>query len=182
MDDKLDRKGLIIINGSMCFTDIEREELQQVFELNNMNILFLEQRGIQNSIFDGIEIILNNNLFNLVAGGLLMPAAYDALKKGLVFVIKKIKYSNAKILRANKDLEQTNIVIKIKTDNGEIIASINRELSEKEVEEYIQAMIAASKIIKGTDKKDYYYIIDKNTDDSLEILSLSSYLKKHNKI
>ena len=57
----------------MFFTPEEKTEMKQSFEENNIEIFFLEQRAIQNSIFDGIEIILNNNLFNMLVGGVLMP-------------------------------------------------------------------------------------------------------------
>ena len=61
------------MNGDMFFTPEEKTEMKQSFEENNIEIFFLEQRAIQNSIFDGIEIILNNNLFNMLVGGVLMP-------------------------------------------------------------------------------------------------------------
>jgi hypothetical protein len=148
-----------------------------------MEIFFIEQRGINNSIFDGIEIILNNNLFNMLVGGVLMPAAYDILKNSLVVIVKKIKNSNVKFLRANKDPEPINAVIKIKTDVGEIIASIDQELTPEEVEKYIEALIMAHKIASNTlDNKNQYFIVDKTSDGELEVLLLSEYLKKHNKI
>src|SRR5699024_12437056 len=103
---------------------------------NHIELYLLEERGNKNSIFDGIEIILNNNLFNMLVGGVLMPAAYDVLKNSLVIIVKKIRNSNVKLLRANKDPEPVNAVIKVKTDAGEIIASIDQELSSEEVETY----------------------------------------------
>jgi hypothetical protein len=167
----------------MCFTPEERKKLEESFEKNDMEIFFIEQRGINNSIFDGIEIILNNNLFNMLVGGVLMPAAYDILKNSLVVIVKKIKNSNVKFLRANKDPEPINAVIKIKTDVGEIIASIDQELTPEEVEKYIEALIMAHKIASNTlDNKNQYFIVDKTSDGELEVLLLSEYLKKHNKI
>lgn len=183
MEKMLNSNGMILINSYMCFTPEERKKLKQSFEKNDMEIFFIEQRGINNSIFDGIEIILNNNLFNMLVGGVLMPAAYDVLKNNLVDIIKKIKNSNVKFLRANKDPEPINAVIKIKTDVGEIIASIDQELSPEEVEKYIEALIMAHKIASNTlDNKNQYFIVDKASDGDLEVLLLSEYLKKHNKI
>lgn len=183
MEEMLNSNGLILINSYMCFTPEERKKLEQSFEKNDMEIFFIEQRGINNSIFDGIEIILNNNLFNMLVGGVLMPAAYDVLKNSLVVIVKKIKNSNVKILRANKDPEPINAVIKIRTDVGEIIASIDQELSPEEVEKYIDALIMAHKIASNTlDNKNQYFIVDKVSDGNLEVLLLSEYLKKHNKI
>ena len=89
MEKMLNSNGMILINSYMCFTPEERKKLKQSFEKNDMEIFFIEQRGINNSIFDGIEIILNNNLFNMLVGGVLMPAAYDVLKNNLVDIIKK---------------------------------------------------------------------------------------------
>jgi hypothetical protein len=112
-----------------------------------------------------------------------MPAAYDILKNSLVVIVKKIKNSNVKFLRANKDPEPINAVIKIKTDVGEIIASIDQELTPEEVEKYIEALIMAHKIASNTlDNKNQYFIVDKTSDGELEVLLLSEYLKKHNKI
>lgn len=183
MEAMLNSNGVILINSYMCFTPEERKKLEQSFEKNDMEIFFIEQRGINNSIFDGIEIILNNNLFNMLVGGVLMPAAYDALKNSLAFIVKKIKNSSVKFLRANKDPEPINAVIKIKTDVGEIIASIDQELSLEEVEKYIEALIMAHKIASNTlDNKNQYFIVDKTSDGELEVLLLSEYLKKHNKI
>jgi hypothetical protein len=183
MEEMLNSNGLILINSYMCFTPEERKKLEESFEKNDMEIFFIEQRGINNSIFDGIEIILNNNLFNMLVGGVLMPAAYDILKNSLVVIVKKIKNSNVKFLRANKDPEPINAVIKIKTDVGEIIASIDQELTPEEVEKYIEALIMAHKIASNTlDNKNQYFIVDKTSDGELEVLLLSEYLKKHNKI
>lgn len=183
MEKMLNSNGMILINSYMCFTPEERKKLEQSFEKNDMEIFFIEQRGINNSIFDGIEIILNNNLFNMLVEGVLMPAAYDVLKNSLVVIVKKIKNSNIKILRANKDPEPRNAVIKIRTDVGEIIASIDQELSPEEVEKYIDALIMAHKIASNTlDNKNQYFIVDKVSDGNLEVLLLSEYLKKHNKI
>lgn len=183
MEKMLNSNGMILINSYMCFTPEERKKLKQSFEKNDMEIFFIEQRGINNSIFDGIEIILNNNLFNMLVEGVLMPAAYDVLKNSLVVIVKKIKNSNIKILRANKDPEPRNAVIKIRTDVGEIIASIDQELSPEEVEKYIDALIMAHKIASNTlDNKNQYFIVDKVSDGNLEVLLLSEYLKKHNKI
>jgi hypothetical protein len=183
MEEMLNSNGLILINSYMCFTPEERKKLEESFEKNDMEIFFIEQRGINNSIFDGSEIILNNNLFNMLVGGVLMPAAYDILKNSLVVIVKKIKNSNVKFLRANKDPEPINAVIKIKTDVGEIIASIDQELTPEEVEKYIEALIMAHKIASNTlDNKNQYFIVDKTSDGELEVLLLSEYLKKHNKI
>ena len=183
MDEILNSNGLILINSFIYFTPVERRELELKFEKNNMKIFFLEQRGIQNSIFEGIEIILNNNLFNMLVGGLLMPTAYDILKTSLVSIVKKINNGNGKTLRARKDDEPANAVIKIKTDAGEIIASINQELSTEEVEKYIQALVKAYVIANNTPNgKNQYFIVDKSSDDELEVLLLSDYLKKYNKI
>lgn len=77
MEEILNSNGVILINSSFYFTIEERNDLKQTLEENNMEMFFLEQRGFQNSIFSGIEIILNNNLFNMIIGGLIMPAAYD---------------------------------------------------------------------------------------------------------
>ena len=150
MEKMLNSNGMILINSYMFFTPEERTELKQNFEENNIELFFLEERGIKNSIFDGIEIILNNNLFNMLVGGVLMPAAYDVLKNSLVIIVKKIRNSNVKLLRANKDPEPVNAVIKVKTDAGEIIASIDQELSSEEVEKYIDALIMAHKIANNT--------------------------------
>ncbi|MGX7410459.1 hypothetical protein ACWOE8_19660 [Enterococcus avium] len=183
MEKKSNYNRLILMNGDMFLTPEERTELKQSFEENNMEIFFLEQRGIKNSIFDGIEIILNNNLFNMLIGGVLMPAAYDVLKNSLVTIVKKIRKSNIKILRANKDPEPVNAVIKVKTDAGEIIASIDQELSPEEVEKYIEALIMAHKIANNTpDNKNQHFIVEKTSDGNLEVLPLMEYLKKHNKI
>ncbi|MGH1842201.1 hypothetical protein ABE867_16085 [Enterococcus gallinarum] len=73
MEKILNSNGLVLMNGDMFFTPEEKTEMKQSFEENNIEIFFLEQRAIQNSIFDGIEIILNNNLFNMLVGGVLMP-------------------------------------------------------------------------------------------------------------
>lgn len=171
------------MNGNMFLTPEERTKMKQSFEENNMEIFFLEQRGIKNSIFDGIEIILNNNLFNMLVGGVLMPAAYDVLKNSLVIIIKKIRNSNIKLLRANKDPKPVNAVIKVKTDAGEIIASIDQELSPEEVEKYIEALIMAHKIANNIpDNKNQHFIVEKTSDGNLEVLILSEYLKKHNKL
>ncbi len=90
MEKILNSNRLVLMNGNMFLTPEERTKMKQSFEENNMEIFFLEQRGIKNSIFDGIEIILNNNLFNMLVGGVLMPAAYDVLKNSLVIIIKKL--------------------------------------------------------------------------------------------
>lgn len=183
MDDNTSSNRIVVVSGSGCFKPKERKELEEALEENNLSLIFLEHRSIQGSVFDGIEIILNNNLFNMIVGGLIMPAAYDTLKTSLTLIIKKIKHSEIKILRANKKPEPANVVIKIKTDAGEIIASINRVLSETEIEKYMQALIEAYKIAdspEGSTKQ--YYIIDTNSDDTLEILTFMDYLKKHKKI
>ena len=73
MEKILNSNGLVLMNGDMFFTPEEKTEMKQSFEENNIEIFCLEQRAIQNSIFDGIEIILNNNLFNMLVGGVLMP-------------------------------------------------------------------------------------------------------------
>lgn len=183
MEKILNSNGLVLMNGGMFFTSKERTEMKQSFEENNMEIFFLEQRAIQNSIFDGIEIILNNNLFNMLVGGVLMPAAYDVLKNSLVIIVKKIRNSNIKLLRANKDSEPVNVIIKVRTDAGEIIASIDQELSPEEVEKYIEALIMAHKIANNIpDNKNQYFIVEKTSDGNLEVLILSEYLKKHNKL
>ncbi|WP_270285542.1 hypothetical protein [Enterococcus faecalis] len=183
MEKMLNSNGMILINSYMFFTPEERTELKQNFEENNIELFFLEERGIKNSIFDGIEIILNNNLFNMLVGGVLMPTAYDVLKNSLVIIVKKIRNSNVKLLRANKDPEPVNAVIKVKTDAGEIIASIDQELSSEEVEKYIDALIMAHKIANNTpDNKNQYFIVDKASDGALEVLLLSEYLKRHNKL
>lgn len=183
MEEILNSNGMILINGYMCFTLEDRKKLERSFEKNNMEIFFIDQRGINNSIFGGIEIILSNNLFSMLVGGLLMPAVYDVLKISLVDIKKKIKSSNVIFLRANKKPETINAVIKIKTDVGEIIASIDKELSPEEVEKYIEALIMAHKIATNTlDNKNKYFIVDKASDGDLEVLLLSNYLKKHNKI
>ena len=117
MEELLNSNGVILINSFIYFTSEEKKELEQKFEKNNMKIFYLEQRGIQNSIFEGMEIILNNNLFNMLVGGLLMPVAYDILKTSLVSIVNKIKNSNGKIVRAHRAAESVNAVIKIKMDN-----------------------------------------------------------------
>lgn len=183
MEKILNSNRLFLMNGDMFLTPEERTEMKQNFEENNMEIFFLEERGVRNSIFDGIEIILNNNLFNMLVGGVLMPAAYDVLKNSLVFLVKKIRNSNIKLLRANKDPEPVNAVIKVKADAGEIIASIDQELSPEEVEKYIEALIMAHKIANNTpNNKNQQFIVEKTSDGNLEVLLLLEYLKKHNKI
>lgn len=183
MEELLNSNGVILINSFIYFTSEEKKELEQKFEKNNMKIFYLEQRGIQNSIFEGMEIILNNNLFNMLVGGLLMPVAYDILKTSLVSIVNKIKNSNGKIVRAHRAAESVNAVIKIKMDAGKIIASIEQELSTEEVEKYIQAFVKAYEIANNTPNgKNQYFIVDKTSDNNLEILTLPDYLKKHNKI
>ncbi|MFL2076090.1 hypothetical protein [Marinilactibacillus psychrotolerans] len=174
--------GLVLINSSIYFTAHERTEMKHKFKSNDMEIFFLEQRSIQNSFLDGLEIILNNNLFNIIAGGLIMPATYDLLKKSLVTIVKKIRSSNILILRANKDAKPTKAIIKVKTEIGEFIAPIDQEISEDKVEEYINAFVKGYKAAKVSGNKNQYFIVDKSSDQTLEVLLLSDYLKKHNKL
>ncbi|EHW1482456.1 hypothetical protein AJM39_09485 [Listeria monocytogenes] len=182
MKEILNSNGIILIDSHMYFTPDERKKLKEMYEAQSMEIFFLEQRSIKNSIFDGIEIILNNNLFNMLVGGLLMPAAYELIKNSLTLFVKNFKKGNIKFLDACKKPEPVNTVIKIKLDRGEIIAPIDQELSPEEMEEYIDALITAWKIAnKTTGSKHQYFIIDKVSDGGLEILLLPDYLKKHNK-
>lgn len=177
--------GLVLSDGDMYLSKEEKESITKDFKKNEMDIFFLENQGIKNSIFDGIEIMLNNNLFNMLVGGLLLPAAYDTLKNGLTFIIKKISNSNIMLLRANEKPEPIKIVIKIQTNVGYIMASIDQELSSDEVEKYINGLIEAYKIASSTsssDRKNQYFIVDRKTDTELEILILSDYLKKHKNI
>lgn len=46
----------------------------------------------------------------MLVGGVLMPAAYDVLKNSLAFIVKKIKNSSVKFLRANKNSAPINAV------------------------------------------------------------------------
>lgn len=182
MQKNLNSNEMILIDSHMYLTLEEREELNRSFKENNMELVFLEERAIKASIFDGIEIILTNNLFNMLVGGLLMPVAYDILKNSLVIIVKKIKNSDIKLLRAGKVPKPITACIKVKTDKGEIIASIDEELSPIEVEKYIEALIMAYKIANQTpDNKYESFIIDKTSNGDLEILQLSEYLKKHKK-
>lgn len=178
MSNPYECKGIIIINGSMCFASNERGALIQNFRENNSELFFLEQRSMQNSIFDGIQIIINNELVMAIFAS----GVYDFLKFNLTYIIKKIRQSEINLWRKDKNMPPLKAVLKIQTSNGEIIASIDKELTESETQSYIEAMIKAYEIANNTTNENPYYVIDEINSNELEILPLDKYLDKYKKL
>ncbi|MBC2168669.1 hypothetical protein [Listeria booriae] len=181
-DELRDSATILVINGTRLFTQEERHKLDESLKKASIQLFMVEQRGIQNSIFNGIQVILSNELLGLLINGLLMPAAYDGLKQSLVFIIKKIRTGNFRIVTPN-EINVPNIVLKVNTSNGEIVASISKVISEEQIEKYIDSMIEAANAVNDDETNTGgYTILEECADGSIEILSLKSYLKKHNKI
>ncbi|MBC6309286.1 hypothetical protein HCJ66_06930 [Listeria sp. FSL L7-1582] len=77
------------------------------------------------------------------------------------------------------EINVPNIVLKVKTSNGEIIASISKVITEEQIEKYIDSMVVAANTVDGNETDTGgYTILEECEDGSIEILSLNSYLKK----
>ncbi|MDN3955819.1 hypothetical protein [Sporolactobacillus laevolacticus] len=177
-----DQPSLIIINGTFFFSKEEQKDIKEELGKAKIKLFLLEQRGIQNSIFSGIEIILNNSLLNLFIGGIIMPTLYEYLKKVIQITINKVQEGKVRQVTL-KGATIPNVILKIPTKKGEIIASIDKNLSEKELDLYLEALVKAANSIDNNENYNAIYrVIDKNSDGSLLILTLNEYLKRHHKI
>ncbi|MYL58644.1 hypothetical protein GLW20_14150 [Virgibacillus halodenitrificans] len=181
-DDIENQPALIITNGTFLFSEEERKHLIEGLNKQKIKLFLLEQRGIQNSIFSGIEIILSNPLVNLLIGGILMPTIYDNLKNIIQITLNKVR--EGKVWRVtSKESTIPNVTLKIQTKKGNIIASLDKEISDEELDLYIKALVQVANSVDDNDNYNFIYrVIEKNSDGSLLILTLTEYLKKHNKI
>lgn len=176
--------ALLITNEKFFFSKEELEHIEEDLNRANIKLYLLGPRGIQNSFFSGIEIILSSPLANLLIGGLLMPTIYDNLKKVIQLTINKVKKSDLRII-TSKESATPNVIIKIPTKKGDIIASVDSatDISENELELYIETLVQAANRVDDNDNYNAIYrVIDKNTDGSLSILTLREYLVRHKKI
>ena len=182
LDDIKNQPCLVLVNGSFFFSPEERIDIENHLKDDDISFVFFEKRGFQNNILSGIEIVLNDPLINLLIGGLVMPVVYDNLKKVIQLTIKRIRNGKVRTITASNS-SVPNILLKIPTKKGEIIASIDRELSEEETDAYLKALIKAADSVDENDNyNSIYRVIDDLSDGTLEILTLNEYLKKHHKI
>ena len=181
-DDKK-QSAVMITNGTILFSEDERKHLMDSFNKQQITLFLQEQRSIHNSILSGIEIVLNKPLVNLLVGGLFMPAIYENLKSLIQITIKRVQEKNIRIITPNES-SLPNVTLKILTQKGHIIASLDRDTTDKDLYIYIKALIQAANSVDDNNDayNPIYRIIEKDSDGSLLILTLNEYLKKHNKI
>ena len=125
--DEKYKSGIMLENVSMLFLEDERKQFEEKLNEQNIGVLFLEKRSIQNSIFQAISIYINENLTGLFIAGLLAPATYDAIKTAFLYVIKKIK---TWILKTKKETPVA--CLHFKTGEAEIIAPIPNDLTDEQ--------------------------------------------------
>lgn len=155
----------------------EQQEIRLTLSRYDIGIAFLENRSFVNSIFDFIPIFLNPDITNLLISGLMMPAAYDALKKCLFYMISMIS------VRKNKTGEkESGVSFRLKIDNADICAPIPVGLSDKQFSAYMDMIKDSFTIVSKKQeetKGDYHqvFMMYDNEREQVDIKTVQNYAK-----
>ncbi len=141
-DDEFESR-LIAVNASFLMPPEEQKHLEKELNAHEIGLLFDEQRGVQASIFDTIVIYVNTHLTELLVCGLLLPAAYDLVKK-VILCIGKYTASHFK-KRSRKPDEYPSMRMNI--GKAEIIAPIPSDLSNEQFSVYMDTLQYALKTL-----------------------------------
>lgn len=166
---------IMVKNIFFVISSEERNTIASKLNENNIGIEFIETRGIENSIFDAFSIYINAHLTELIISGLLAPAAYDAIKKTIYFIVKGI---GRFAFRSKKDGPE--VCVKFKNERAEIIAPIPEYLNDIQFANYMDML---SKSIKELGQSqvynikefDYYIIEFDNAKNKTVIKTITEY-------
>lgn len=166
---------IVVKNISFVISSEERSIITSRLNENNIGIEFIETRGIENSIFDAFSIYINAHLTELIISGLLAPAAYDAIKKAIYFIVKGM---GRFAFRRKK--EEPEVCIKFKNEKAEIIAPIPEYLNDIQFASYMDMLSNSIKELGQSqiyNMKDFdYYIIEfDNVKNKIVIKTITEY-------
>lgn len=167
------RSAILLENGESYLSNDDVKYIESLLQASNINLVLLNSGSVKQSFTDLI-VYISNNLTELLISGLLLPIAYDALKRVFKFILKRIK-ENAKIITTNgiRDV-QPSIIFKHK--NTEIIAPLPNNLSDEQFDKYCDSIMnTLCKIVDGQQDTHLFIVQKENTLES-EILSSTQYI------
>lgn len=167
------KNRLLIDNGSLFFSNNERDAITELFNEQEIDIIF-GNRNICNSIFNTIVIYFNHYLTNSIIEGIILPAAYDLLKNTILTIGSKI--SSSKIV-SKKD--EPVISLKMKLDDAELIAPIPNNLSDEQLQIYMNMLERAIlKLPKERNKYESFFAESNKELDKVEIKTMLEYINE----
>ncbi len=151
----------ILENDGFLLGKETEDEISLNLNSSEIGFICIEKRsGIQNSIFQGISIFINENLTALIVGGFITPLAYDSIKYAVKAIAEKIiakKVINFGIVGVRRSPE---LVLKLKTKNGNIFAPIPTNLSDKQFGQYMDTLQESLKVLQNDSSKYQEYVAE----------------------
>lgn len=167
--------GIVAENLSFGLSSAEIEEIERKLNEHEIGLLFIEKRGVQSSIFNTLYIYINAHLTELIVASLLAPAAYDAIKYTISFLIEKVKCFFRKA-----DESKPIVSLKLNIGKAEIIAPIPSNLNDEQFSYYMDmlqnSLVEIASIQNSNEKKYEYFVVEYSDDQkSLKIKTVTEY-------
>lgn len=140
-------KGFTITVDNAPLKPSEQQDIKNAVNKYGMDIIFLEQRAIIHSLLEPVPVFLNPDMINLLISDVMMPAAYDALKSSLHYMVVKISSRKSIV-----DETESGVVFRLRINHLDIFAPIPSNLSDKLFFEYMD-MIKSSVTTISKEKK-----------------------------
>ena len=176
-NDNRFESNIAVVNFSYFIPSVIRKELEEALNTHEIKLLFYDgkQNSIQMSLFQTVIIYINGHLTELFICGFLAPAAYDTLKKVILFVAKSI---SGFIRKLGKD--ETFPSMKMKVGNAEIIIPIPSNLSDEQFSTYMSTLQNTLKTFSDNEARkvgryDIFIVEYKDKAEKMSIKSISQY-------
>lgn len=154
----------------------ERQEVERILNEQGIGIVFLEYRGIVNSLFDAIPIYLNPEIVNLLVTSMMTSAMYDALKTSLFYMVSKITS------RLNRnDKKSSGAAFRMKIGNIEINADIPTFLGNEQFSRYMDMLQETSARIaeiqkESEDRATTLFMVYDEENECLDTKTIAEYV------
>lgn len=154
----------------------ERQEVERILNEQGIGIVFLEYRGIMNSVFDAIPIYLNPEIVNLLVTNMMTSAMYDALKTSLFYMVSKITS------RLNRnDKKSSGAAFRMKIGNIEINADIPTFLGNEQFSRYMDMLQETSAHIaeiqkESEDRATTLFMVYDEENECLDTKTIAEYV------
>lgn len=155
----------------------ERQEIEKILNEQGIGIIFLEYRGIMNSVFDAIPIFLNPEIISLLVSSMMTSAMYDSLKTALFILISKI---SSRLNRKNK--QDSGAAFRFKVGNADIFADIPSGLNDIQFKAYMDMVRDTSTTIykmqeNAETKYTNLFLMYDSEKESIDIKTVTEYAK-----
>ena len=172
MDDQIPEWTFLLENMSFIFTLDEREELRRELEKYSIKVEFYEKRGIQNSLFQGFTIYVQENYIRILAEMILLPVA----KYGFVLLLKKV---SAGIRKGMFSIKRPEIHFRSRIKHSDIYMKFPTQLADDEFDIYAERLHEELYKLKSRIEEDAtqqdYLILSNSAKDSLNLQTMTIY-------